>query len=135
MGNLFICTLLFFYCNVKSFIFLIWSQWNEGCALRWRCRLWPLPPDASAAAAPSPDPPMIPAPWIMHEIRVQITPINMQSSLSCLNCHLIVLKTWKMSGTLIAHLCFYFPLFFLNLIFTWNEFDLIPGVCPVSWLH
>lgn len=36
-----------------------------------------------------------PPPWIMHEIRVQITPINMQYSLRWLNCHLIVMNMWK----------------------------------------
>lgn len=38
--------------------------------------------------------------WIIHEIRQQISPINMQHSLRCFNCHLIVMNMWikKMAG-------------------------------------
>lgn len=62
-----------------------------------------------------------PPPWIMHEIRVQITPINMQYSLRWLNCHLIVMNMWKMSGTTYSP-----PLLILTFFFfpsTWNEFE------------
>lgn len=94
----------------------------------WQCNLWRLPPDASAAASLYRllTQRWSPPPWIMHEIRVQITPINMQYSLRWLNCHLIVMNMWKMSGTtyspplLILTFPFFF-FFFLHLKWVWEE--------------
>lgn len=75
-----------------------------------------LPPDASAGCSLYRllTQRWSPPPWIMHEIRVQITPINMQYSLRWLNCHLIVMNMWKMSGTHIAHHYFFTLFFFLK---------------------
>lgn len=85
----------------------------------WQCNLWRLPPDASAAASLYRllTQRWSPPPWIMHEIRVQITPINMQYSLRWLNCHLIVMNMWKMSGTTYSPplLILTFPFFFFFL--------------------
>ena len=53
---------------------------------RWR---------TSSGSLSSPDLEMIPSLWIIHEIRVLITPINMQYSLRWLNCHLIVMNMWN----------------------------------------
>lgn len=83
-----------------------------------------LPPDASAGCSLYRllTQRWSPPPWIMHEIRVQITPINMQYSLRWLNCHLIVMNMWKMSGTHIAHHYFFTLFFFLNLKWVWKYF-------------